>query len=272
MEKIFIVVLQKKELEKLTVDLWYSEVQEYDFSNPGYKSGIGHFTQLVQKNSKDLGCGIGCGSNNYCYVVCNYNPSGNYLNSFASNVFPKIEEEESDTTTIEPETQNSESDTTTTEPENDSTSPELENFRNAITDRHNYYRNQHQAENLERDPELERIAQEAVEYMVEIDNFYFTSATYNGEYIGKNLFWRWRTVDGSEVADSLYDGADKYDDSNPGYSSDTGSFTQVVWKNTKKIGCGYACTSKGSCYGNCVYYPGGNFSNSFAKNVLPKLS
>ena len=277
---------KKVGIGKAAVDKWYSEVSNYDFSNPGYKSGIGHFSQIVWKDSNYLGCGIGCRSNNYCYVVCNYNPRGNYNSRFSTNVFPKIEEEESDTTATEPETQNPESDTTATEPEtqkpesdttdtepeNVSTSPELENFRNAITDRHNYYRNQHQAGNLERDPELERIAQEAAEYMVEIDNFYFTSATYNGEYIGKNIFWRWRTVDGSEVADSLYDGADKYDYSNPGYSSDTGSFTQVVWKNTKKIGCSYACTSKGGCYGICVYYPGGNFSNSFAKNVLPKLS
>ena len=262
---------KKNGIGKSAVDLWYNEVSEYDFNNPGYKSGIGHFTQVVWKNSKKLGCGIGCGSNNYCYVVCNYNPAGNYLNSFGSNVFPKIEEE-SDTTTTEPETQVPESDTTATEPENASTSPELENFRNAITNRHNYYRNQHQAGNLERDSELERIAQEAAEHMVEIDNFYFTTATYNGNYIGKNLFWRFRTVDGSEVTDSLYDGAEKYDYNNPGYSSETGSFTQLVWKNTKKIGCGYACNSKGGCYGNCVYYPGGNFSNSFSKNVFPKVS
>ena len=52
-----------------SVDAWYEEVIDYDFSNPGYKSGIGHFTQLVWKDSQQLGCGVGCGSNNYCFVT-----------------------------------------------------------------------------------------------------------------------------------------------------------------------------------------------------------
>ena len=69
------------------VDMWYEEVEDYDFNNPGWKSGIGHFTQVVWKGSEKLGCGVGCGSNNYCYVTCNYYPAGNYLNSFATNVF-----------------------------------------------------------------------------------------------------------------------------------------------------------------------------------------
>lgn len=65
----------------------------------------------------------------------------------------------------------------------------MEKFRNEITAQHNYYRNQHQTGNLERDIELERIAQDAAEHMVEINNFYFTSETYNGDYIGKNIFY-----------------------------------------------------------------------------------
>ena len=75
-------------------DDWYSEVSLYDFNNPGYKSGVGHFTQLVWKGSKQLGCGASC-QNNYCSVTCNYFPAGNYLNQFASNVFP-LKEDSSD--------------------------------------------------------------------------------------------------------------------------------------------------------------------------------
>ena len=43
--------------------------------------------------------------------------------------------------------------------------------------------------NLVRDAELEIISQESSEYMVRINNFYFTIETYNGKYISKNLFF-----------------------------------------------------------------------------------
>ena len=46
------------------------------------KSGIGHFTQVVWKGSEKLGCGVGCGSNNFCYVTCKYYPAGNNLSQF----------------------------------------------------------------------------------------------------------------------------------------------------------------------------------------------
>ena len=69
---------------------WYNEVSQYDFNNPGYKSGVGHFTQLVWKGSKQIGCGASC-ENNYCAVTCNYYPAGNYLGEFASTVFPAVE-------------------------------------------------------------------------------------------------------------------------------------------------------------------------------------
>ena len=105
--------------------------------------------------------------------------------------------------------------------------------------------------------------------MVEINNFYFTSETYNGDYIGKNVFYSYNTPLGAKMVDNWYKGISKYNFDNPGYVSGAGSFTQLVWKNSEKIGCGYAC--KGSqCYGGCVYYPGGNYLNSFATNVLPK--
>ena len=44
------------------VDMWYEEIADYDFNNPGWKSGTGHFTQVVWKGSEKLGCGVGCGS------------------------------------------------------------------------------------------------------------------------------------------------------------------------------------------------------------------
>lgn len=253
------------------VDMWYEEVSDYDFSNPGYKSGIGHFTQLVWKNSKYLGCGVGCGSNNYCFVSCNYSPAGNYLGQFASNVFPKVDGNNPGTTapdTTAPDTTAPDTTAPDTTEQQATVTPSddpLEIFREEITERHNYYRAQHQVGNLVRDSELERIAQEAAEYMIQTDSFYFTSEKYYGKSIGQNLYYRWGTLTGNHPVDSWYSKSSSYDYNNP----TTSSFTQLVWKDSQKLGCGYACSGK-ECYICCTYYPPGNYPSRLATNVFPK--
>lgn len=244
------------------VDLWYSESKNYDFNNPGFGMNTGHFTQVVWKSSLKLGCGVGCNNQSYCFVTCNYYPAGNYYGEFPKNVFPKsgdaVEEEEEEETS---------SDTAS-----DSTEvivdPKLEEFRNEILNRHNYLRGQHQAGDLERDSTLESIAQKAAEYMIEIDNFSFPTDKYNGQYIGMNLFWNYGSFTGTSIADYWYSEIDKYDFNNPGYNADAGAFTQLVWKNTQKIGCGYSCKGQ-ECYGICTYYPSGNYHGMFETNVFP---
>ncbi|XP_053688538.1 Golgi-associated plant pathogenesis-related protein 1-like [Sabethes cyaneus] len=68
---------------------WYDEIKYYRFgqSNPGNFSQVGHFTQLVWKGSQQLGVGKARNGNNI-YVVCNYDPPGNYSGQYAGNVSP----------------------------------------------------------------------------------------------------------------------------------------------------------------------------------------
>ena len=146
----------------------------------------------------------------------------------------------------------------------------METFRADALTRHNYYRNQHQVGNLLRDTTLERIAQENAEYMIQTKSFHFTEEKYNGNYIGENLFSSTNMdPDGAKATDKWYAGVSSYDFNNPGYNGSAGGFTQVVWKNTQKIGCGYACEAQ-KCYMSCVYYPSGNYNGQFAANVFPK--
>jgi hypothetical protein len=59
------------------VDLWYSEINKYNFAAPSYSNAVGHFTQLIWKNSTQVGCGMSvCQGMNY--YVCRYLPSGNW--------------------------------------------------------------------------------------------------------------------------------------------------------------------------------------------------
>ena len=74
--------------------------------------------------------------------------------------------------------------------------------------RHNYYRKKHQVGDLSRDSGLEGIADRAAAIMKQTSNWYFTDETFNGGYIGQNLFWSWGIGDGNGIVDMLYyDGA-----------------------------------------------------------------
>lgn len=72
-------------------DGWYSQVNNYNFSNPDDTPIFKSFSQLVWKSTEEIGCGAACSSDNWCSVICNYYPSGNIEGQFASNVFPIID-------------------------------------------------------------------------------------------------------------------------------------------------------------------------------------
>lgn len=69
------------------VKSWYDEIKHYRFGqpSPGNFSQVGHFTQVVWKESRELGVGIAKNGNSV-YVVCNYDPPGNFMGKYASNV------------------------------------------------------------------------------------------------------------------------------------------------------------------------------------------
>jgi len=56
---------------------WYDEIKNYNFKTGKSKDVTGHFTQVIWKNSKEVGFGIVFNGN--CLVsVANYYPGGNY--------------------------------------------------------------------------------------------------------------------------------------------------------------------------------------------------
>lgn len=62
----------------------------YDFRNPGFKSGTGHFTQIVWQETKELGMAKVKSSDGKIIVVARYRPPGNVINHFQENVNPKV--------------------------------------------------------------------------------------------------------------------------------------------------------------------------------------
>ncbi len=66
---------------------WYNECQKYDYHNPSYQPGTGHFTQVVWKGSQEVGFAQAKGAS-MTYAVAMYYPPGNYVGDFDRNVFP----------------------------------------------------------------------------------------------------------------------------------------------------------------------------------------
>jgi pathogenesis-related protein 1 len=75
-----------------SIEAWYSEVKNYNFARPGTSSGVGHFTQIVWKDTKQIGCGVSkCFLGTVRYWVCQYSPQANWEGKFGANVLPRCE-------------------------------------------------------------------------------------------------------------------------------------------------------------------------------------
>jgi uncharacterized protein YkwD len=90
---------------------------------------------------------------------------------------------------------------------------------------------------------------------------------------GENLATGYPSI--KAAIDTWYGEAKHYSYDRPEFSSQTGHFTQVVWKDTQRVGCGYvACDGRNGTPGKflvCEYSPRGNVMSRelFEKNVLP---
>lgn len=62
------------------VTMWGEEVKDYNYATNKCKPGkvCGHYTQVVWRNTKQVGCGMARNNSKEIWV-CNYNPPGNYI-------------------------------------------------------------------------------------------------------------------------------------------------------------------------------------------------
>jgi uncharacterized protein YkwD len=70
------------------VGMWYDEVSSFDFEKGGFSAKTGHFTQVVWKATREVGCGVSrC--NGMDVWVCQYDPPGNVRGRYRENVLPR---------------------------------------------------------------------------------------------------------------------------------------------------------------------------------------
>lgn len=138
---------------------------------------------------------------------------------------------------------------------------------NSIVDHVNEYRRLHQAPPLTFSPVISEISQSWADHMA--NNHVFEHNT-NSRY-GENIAMTSNVGTDAMIQsiDMFYDEVVLYDYNNPGFSSRTGHFTQLVWMETKEIGLGISESSDGYTYICTNYYPPGNYANDFIDNVKP---
>jgi uncharacterized protein YkwD len=70
---------------KEAIAAWYGEGSQYNSNNPTFQMSTGHYTQVVWKGSKHLGC-YTRDCNGRPYTMCEYDPAGNVMGQFQDNV------------------------------------------------------------------------------------------------------------------------------------------------------------------------------------------
>ncbi len=149
----------------------------------------------------------------------------------------------------------------------DSTPQQLSATAQTWLDAHNKYRRLHKAPDLKWSEKLAKSAQAFADTCPQGHS--------NTKY-GENIAWgNWADKVATPV-DKWYSMEEpKHNYTSNEFNTQTGHFTQMVWKGTTEVGCGYKqgcqfqAMKNGSAY-VCHYNPAGNVIGDFTKNVLPK--
>lgn len=67
--------------------MWYDEIKLYDFKSGGFSMETGHFTQVVWRDTSQVGCAMTTCKGMDIWV-CEYDPPGNVQTLYRKNVLP----------------------------------------------------------------------------------------------------------------------------------------------------------------------------------------
>lgn len=155
---------------------------------------------------------------------------------------------------------------------------ELIALNKILLNEHNKYRKKHGVPNLQIDNELISAATKYAESLARNrdNNYLQPSGVYQGdEKLGENLFQcnnkACKMENYTQPLDIWYKEISQYNfDTNEGEKG-TSNFTQMVWKSTKKMGCGVGQKTENSYKVVCYYLPRGNIPEKYKSNVLKPI-
>ncbi|CAF0913474.1 unnamed protein product [Adineta steineri] len=139
---------------------------------------------------------------------------------------------------------------------------------------HNTYRSEHCTPSLKLDDDLNHSAQKYAEELAKTNTFDHSDLYHLGENLFKmssNLKIDDFDEPAAQAVRGWYDEISKYDFDDPKFTEEAGHFTQLLWKDSKKLGVGFATgkhKSKHTLYIVAHYSPAGNVDELFSENVL----
>lgn len=143
-------------------------------------------------------------------------------------------------------------------------------FENEALEVHNEYRREHGVEPLVLNKDICKISQQWAEELAKKDSMsYSMNQTY-----GESIYSGWSPdpnvkIRAKDCIDRWYN---EINDFHFGREPDIltcGHFTQIIWKGTRELGIGKAKSESGKLYVVANYYPPGNFTGQFVKNIPP---
>lgn len=249
---------------------WYNEIKLYDFSRPGFASGTGHFTQVIWKDTREVGFGVARGKDGNFYAVANYFPAGNYQGRFSENVPPPIKSKIPEIPSEEPPELPSNRKAPPSDLIHQPTRISQQKFSGQALRAHNELRERHSAQPLRLSSRLSEIATKWAEHLASKDCLERSNSKLNGEILGENVsMWGNKTTDeyNGEYATKQWYQTKKYHDFKKEFNQESSCFSQLVWKNTREVGFGVARAKNGRFYAVANYYPAGNYAGQFSENV-----
>ena len=145
-----------------------------------------------------------------------------------------------------------------------------------LLNEHNKYRKMHGVPNLELDNSLITKATAYAESLAKNSNDNFLEPSNNDEgdeKLGENLFQcnkkTCKMENYTQPLEVWYKEKNYYNFNTNKGEKGTANFTQMVWKSTKKLGCGLAQKYETSYKVVCYYLPKGNVDEKYDINVLP---
>ncbi|XP_042150400.1 Golgi-associated plant pathogenesis-related protein 1-like [Ixodes scapularis] len=146
---------------------------------------------------------------------------------------------------------------------------EYQIFNKLCIEEHNKYRKRHHVPPLKSDSTLYLKARAWANRLARTGDV--RHETLRG--IGENIYWMTLAQQpysqyAAEAVQLWYDENKLYDYQRGGFSPSTAHYTQLVWKSTTHVGCGYAVSRSQTCFVVCKYSPQGNIPDEYQRNVL----
>ena len=146
----------------------------------------------------------------------------------------------------------------------------LDVFTRDALSRHNNLRRAHGASPLMLNPELVKMAQAQADKIASSKLFVKSGNKYNEKKLGENIamVMKGRT-NGNLITNIWYDENKTYNYKNHSYQAASENFSQLLWKGTREFGFGVAKGKHHELVAVAYYYPAGNVTGEFEKNILP---